>query len=608
MEVEDELMDELSMSILEPVPAAMVPPADTVDAVTSEAAEVGNVTITINSRGEINVDQTALAEVIGSGQQSARVTFVRVDDGGLSTIENQVDLDASELMQAVGVGQSDGATVTDVVDPVNLGMLLDPQDWNKIEKVLETDEAKNLLGDAACSMTVEDKVHEETPEPVVPPGPMRRSQRQVDRETRQTAEKIRAQNQENMKKEDTKVKKNVPGSATKSPPNRGRGGGSRPSRQRKVPKHLSDADIVTDAKEDDNEGEDEDEDEEEDKNEEDSDSGSWASEDDPDRLWCICQQPHSNKFMICCDSCLDWFHGKCMGITKAQNKEMEEAGKEWLCPSCSEGKSKTDVPSKDSVEDLLGAMETDEKPTEDSIEEESSVQVKDNKSKPSPKSKSRRKSSSGGGEAPKEKTATCHMCSNVPRDGSIYCCDKCVSDHAAAALAMLTKDGKNYKANNPVVVLEPKTNTLLTGPKAPTEATLDVWLQAHSQYHVVMPGNTGKKMLNRSTSSTSSTPNKDRSGPKMIAPHRETPEKKKQKIEDLIKKRPIKSKEEMIAEAKAALRRSVSSYDGYKPSKRERRSSDSVDRKPAPIRRKIEKPVQEYVEVKETKSSDKALR
>ena len=289
---------------------------------------------------------------------------------------------------------------------------------------------------------------------------------------------------------------------------------------------------------------------------------------------------------------------------------MEEAGKEWKCPTCSEGKSKTDnIPSNDSVDELIGAMETDEKSAEDSIEDES-VQAKDNKTKPAQKSKSRRKSSSGGGEVSKEKTPTCHMCNNIPRDNSIYCSEECVTAHAKAALAMLTKDGKNYKANNPVVVLEPKTNTLLTGPKAPTEASLEVWLQSHSQYHVVMPGNTGKKILNRSTSSSSSsTPNKDRSGPKLVAPHRETPEKKKQKIEDLIKKRPIKSKEEMVAEAKAALRRSVSSYDGHRPSKRERRSSDSIDRKPVPVRRKIEKPKQqEYVEVKETKSSDKALR
>lgn len=30
---------------------------------------------------------------------------------------------------------------------------------------------------------------------------------------------------------------------------------------------------------------------------------SGASEDDPERLWCICKQPHNNRFMICCDKC-----------------------------------------------------------------------------------------------------------------------------------------------------------------------------------------------------------------------------------------------------------------------------------------------------------------
>ena len=82
-----------------------------------------------------------------------------------------------------------------------------------------------------------------------------------------------------------------------------------------------------------------------------SDDGSWVSEDDPDKLWCVCQKPHDNRyiqiqapawlqihiqasmvetntivtrFMICCDTCLDWFHGKCVGITKQKGKEMEE--------------------------------------------------------------------------------------------------------------------------------------------------------------------------------------------------------------------------------------------------------------------------------------------
>ena len=72
-----------------------------------------------------------------------------------------------------------------------------------------------------------------------------------------------------------------------------------------------------------------DEDSDEDMNSEDADS-----EDDPHKLWCICQQPHNNRFMICCDNCLEWFHGKCVGITKKMGKEMEEAGNEWTCPKC----------------------------------------------------------------------------------------------------------------------------------------------------------------------------------------------------------------------------------------------------------------------------------
>ena len=120
MEVVDEAVDmadidQLSMSILEPVGAGLASgsSADQANQVSVEAGDasgdVGDVTITINSRGEINVDQSAIAEVLGSGQQTARVTFVKVDDEGLSTIENQVDLDASELLAAVGQADSAAA-------------------------------------------------------------------------------------------------------------------------------------------------------------------------------------------------------------------------------------------------------------------------------------------------------------------------------------------------------------------------------------------------------------------------------------------------------------------------------------------------------------------
>lgn len=47
--------------------------------------------------------------------------------------------------------------------------------------------------------------------------------------------------------------------------------------------------------------------------------------------------------MICCDGCEDWFHGKCVNITKAMGQQMEEQGIEWRCPNCIK---KTKTPSK----------------------------------------------------------------------------------------------------------------------------------------------------------------------------------------------------------------------------------------------------------------------
>lgn len=135
---------------------------------------------------------------------------------------------------------------------------------------------------------------------------------------------------------------------------------------------------------------------------------SWASEDDPDRLWCICKQPHNNRFMICCDKCEDWFHGKCVNVTKTMSKEIEMMGKEWRCPNCK-------------AEDAGGPP----------------VAKVDPKKKPLNQQKLTKFFAKSQKESTDEDIGktTCLVCNQKPaRDSSIYCSDECIRNHATKHL------------------------------------------------------------------------------------------------------------------------------------------------------------------------------
>ena len=38
--------------------------------------------------------------------------------------------------------------------------------------------------------------------------------------------------------------------------------------------------------------------------------------------------------MIACDTCSEWFHGSCVGVSTKKGKEIEDNGYEWTCPKC----------------------------------------------------------------------------------------------------------------------------------------------------------------------------------------------------------------------------------------------------------------------------------
>nr|XP_034189527.1 uncharacterized protein LOC117608463 isoform X4 [Osmia lignaria] len=246
-------------------------------------------------------------------------------------------------------------------------------------------------------------------------------------------------------------------------------------------------------------GEDDDEEEEEEEEEDNSDS-----EDDPDRLWCICKRPHNNRFMICCDVCEDWFHGKCVHVSKAMGQQMEEKGIEWVCPNCAKKKSE-EVKNKTNVPSIPGKQRIQSDPAiDDSV--------------PSKSLASLGQTSSVSGETSLIASGVdynsvkyssgmqCVVCKKEARNSSIYCSDACILAHAQETL---TKDkpvagpaaspkgvrsspfdsASKLKADARVIVFERKTGRVLAGADAPTRSNLRTWLKENPTFEVVGANN-----------------------------------------------------------------------------------------------------------------------
>jgi hypothetical protein len=132
---------------------------------------------------------------------------------------------------------------------------------------------------------------------------------------------------------------------------------------------------------------------------------SWNSEDDPDRLWCICKQPHNNRFMICCDKCEEWFHGTCVNVTKNMGKEMEKQDIKWHCPNCKMNSS--------------GLVKKD--PTKKTLNQQKLT-----------KFFSKHQKESTDEDIPKHTgSRLCVVCHEKPaRPDSIYCSEDCICSHA----------------------------------------------------------------------------------------------------------------------------------------------------------------------------------
>ncbi|XP_042317590.1 death-inducer obliterator 1 isoform X2 [Sceloporus undulatus] len=171
---------------------------------------------------------------------------------------------------------------------------------------------------------------------------------------------------------------------------------------------------------------------------------------DPSTLYCICQQPHNNRFMICCDRCEEWFHGNCVGISEARGRLLERNGEDYICPNCTilqvQDETSTET---DQQETTLRQIASDgTELTSIGTIEQKSIEDQGIKGRiektANPSGKKKLKIFQPVVEEPEAASCIGPGCSNVAQPGSVYCSHDCILKHAAATMKFLS-EGKEQK-------------------------------------------------------------------------------------------------------------------------------------------------------------------
>ncbi|XP_038659689.1 death-inducer obliterator 1-like isoform X2 [Scyliorhinus canicula] len=167
---------------------------------------------------------------------------------------------------------------------------------------------------------------------------------------------------------------------------------------------------------------------------------------DPDKLYCICRQPHNNRFMICCDRCEEWFHGDCVGITMARGRLLERNGEDYICPDCSPSPSK----GSGTTEMRPGQQESKSVPASSS-DPNSTGEKRDGNAlgdqgikgriekAVNPSGKKKIKIFKPAMEIPPVPKCIGPGCANLASTDSVYCSSACILKHAAATMKSLSQ-------------------------------------------------------------------------------------------------------------------------------------------------------------------------
>ncbi|EDL88794.1 death associated transcription factor 1 (predicted), isoform CRA_b [Rattus norvegicus] len=172
---------------------------------------------------------------------------------------------------------------------------------------------------------------------------------------------------------------------------------------------------------------------------------------DPNALYCICRQPHNNRFMICCDRCEEWFHGDCVGISEARGRLLERNGEDYICPNCTILQVQDETSSSAADEQDAGCRPVGADGTDctsiGTVEQRSGEDqgIKGRIEKAAnPSGKKKLKIFQPVVEAPGAAKCIGPGCSNVAQPDSVYCSNDCILKHAAATMKILSS-GKEQK-------------------------------------------------------------------------------------------------------------------------------------------------------------------
>ncbi|CAK6447258.1 unnamed protein product [Pipistrellus nathusii] len=190
---------------------------------------------------------------------------------------------------------------------------------------------------------------------------------------------------------------------------------------------------------------------------------------DPNALYCICRQPHNNRFMICCDRCEEWFHGDCVGISEARGRLLERNGEDYICPNCTilQVQDEPNSETTDQQEARLQPADTDSTDCTSigTIEQKSSEDqgIKGRIEKAAnPSGKKKLKIFQPVTETPAAAKCIGPGCSSVAQPDSVYCSNDCILKHAAATMKFLSagKEPKQKPKDKTKTKTKPETPVL----------------------------------------------------------------------------------------------------------------------------------------------------